>query len=247
MNYTAYTYSLTFKPTGQLYYGVRYSRNRKEMQPEKDLWHEYFTSSTAIHKLIEEHGLDSFSVTIDKTFDSAEDAIAYEKEYLAEHIDDSWLNGNIAGAVLPREEYHKKISEFHKGVPKTKEHKHKISEANKGKVRPYAINNLPQDVSGKNNGMYGKKHGEQTLEKMRLAKLGKPAHNKGKAMTEEQKQKLSLSMQGKKHSEETIEKIRAANRGKKRPTKTCTHCGKTVADNIYGRYHGDKCKLNTML
>jgi len=31
--------------------------------------------------------------------------------------------------------------------------------------------------------------------------------------------------------------------GKKQPRTTCPHCNKNEANNLYARYHGDKCKL----
>ena len=30
--------------------------------------------------------------------------------------------------------------------------------------------------------------------------------------------------------------------GKKQPTTTCPHCQRSIANNAYARYHGDKCK-----
>lgn len=55
-------------------------------------------------------------------------------------------------------------------------------------------------------------------EKISKAHKGKPAHNKGKPMSEEQKRKLSDSKKGKKrksHSEETKKKISEGNKNKK--------------------------------
>lgn len=78
-----------------------------------------------------------------------------------------------------------------KGVPKTEEHKRKIALAHIGKKasietkeklrqiksRPEyiekAIANLPRAVAGENNGMYGKKHSEETKLKQSLCKRGK--------------------------------------------------------------------------
>ena len=67
--YTAYTYLITHNPTNQLYYGVRHSVNRKQMDPEQDLWIDYFTSSKAVHALIEEWGKETFDIEIDQIFD----------------------------------------------------------------------------------------------------------------------------------------------------------------------------------
>jgi hypothetical protein len=45
---------------------------------------------------------------------------------------------------------------------------------------------------------------------------------------------------GKEHTNETKQAQREA--ALRRPKKQCTHCNKTVAVNIYSRFHGDKCK-----
>lgn len=47
----------------------------------------------------------------------------------------------------------------------------------------------------------------EIIKKMNDARRGKPAHNKGKKMSAEQKQKLSEVSKGRKHSEETKEKL----------------------------------------
>lgn len=38
------------------------------------------------------------------------------------------------------------------------------------------------------------------------------------------------------------EKISKALLGKKRPRKCCEHCKKDIADSIYTKFHGDRCK-----
>ena len=50
--YTPYTYLLKFKPTGQVYYGVRFASN---CHPN-DFFIDYFTSSKIIKFLIENFG-----------------------------------------------------------------------------------------------------------------------------------------------------------------------------------------------
>ena len=46
------------------------------------------------------------------------------------------------------------------------------------------------DMIGENNPMFGKKHSEETRSKISEASKGRPAHNKGKPMSEEQKIKM---------------------------------------------------------
>ena len=94
--YTPFTYCLTFLPTGERYYGVRYA---KDCHPSQ-LWTTYFTSSIPIADLIEEHGKDSFSIQIRKTFITAEQARSWETKFLtridaAKHPE--WLNCHNGG------------------------------------------------------------------------------------------------------------------------------------------------------
>ena len=244
--YTAYTYLITHKPTNKLYYGVRHSVNRKQMDPKQDLWVDYFTSSKVVHNLIEEYGKETFDIKIDQMFDTAEEAIAYEEEYLKNNLTEQYLNGNINGAVLPRQEYFDKISEYHKGKPKSEEHKRKISESNKGisstwNSRPEYRAKMSAIMKGEGNGMFNKKHTEESKRKMSESSKGKPAWNKGIPISEEQRAKQSAKMKGRKMDPEVVARRAAAQRGKKRPTRTCPHCDKTVAVNTYARWHGDRC------
>jgi hypothetical protein len=219
--YKSYTYLIKCTPTGQLYYGARYSKNRTHMTPDQDLWVDYFTSSDKVHQLIEEYGKDAFEISIDKVFDTPEEAIEYEKNYLTEAdiTQDVWLNGNVAGGIVPSEENFKKISEFHKGKPKSEDHKKKISEANTGKTRPWSSGNLP-NTSGKLNGRYGVEVSQSTRDKISAANKGKPAHNKGKPMSEEQKAKISVAKKGKKQNPEIVKRRAKAQTGLKRSDAT---------------------------
>jgi hypothetical protein len=72
-----YTYMVTFLPTNQKYYGVRFASGCST----EDLWKTYFTSSDTVHKLIEQHGAESFSVEVRKLFETKEDALSWEKDF----------------------------------------------------------------------------------------------------------------------------------------------------------------------
>ena len=69
-----YTYRIKFIPTGEYYYGVRFSKN---CDPS-DLWSTYFTSSKKVKNLIRKYGKDSFTTEIRKVFETSEDAIKWE-------------------------------------------------------------------------------------------------------------------------------------------------------------------------
>ncbi len=91
------------------------------------------------------------------------------------------------------------------GVEPTEEQK-------KLKLDQYTFGKPPKKI-WKHGTFLGKKHTEQSKQKMRLARLGKPSWNKGKNMSIESRQKLSLAKKGKKigpFSEEHKNKIKEA-------------------------------------
>jgi len=261
-----YTYIIKHKPTGKLYYGYR---GANKVEAQEDLWKNYFTSSKKVKELIEQDGADSFDFEIRKVFETQEQASDWERKALRRLkvlYNDKWLNQNIAGHVVQTEESRRKISERFKGIPLTEEHKRKVSEAQKGKPKKSKVyqskeyrENMSRLKSGKLNGRYGLEVSEETRNKISQANKGRPAHNKGKPMSEEQKEKLrqhrknhsiseetrrkmSEAAKRRKISPETRKKMGLAQRGKIVPKTKCPHCQKEVANNTYFRWHGDNCK-----
>lgn len=98
----------------------------------------------------------------------------------------------------------------------------KISKAKLGKKRlPFSKEwkeKLRLANSGENNGMYGKKHSDET------------------------KAKQSAKAIGRKQSVETVQKKADAIRGSKREKKLCPHCAQMISVNTFPRWHGDNCK-----
>jgi hypothetical protein len=185
-----YTYHIKC-PNGKQYYGYRYSN---KVSPSEDLWKVYFTSSKLVKELREQVRDDSqFVATVDKVFETAADARAYEEKYLRENNcveSDDWLNRVNYG-----HKWHYRAE--------TEEERHALSEKKK---KYYKENPHPWT---------GRKHSEETKEKIRAIRTGTKA-------TEEAKRNLSAAMSGsgngmygRKHSEETIEKIRAKAKGRK--------------------------------
>ena len=222
-----YTYLIKFKPTGQCYYGSRFKNVRLGLNPEDDLMLHYTTSSNTINDLVNEHGLDAFEWEVRRTFDTPEQASDWETRVVKRcKVLESkkWLNGNIAGYIMPTEESRKKISDFHKGKAKSKEHKKNLSESQKGKPKVNSKNQTPeyralmsQLKSGSGNGRFGKEVSEETRRRISEAKKGKQvAHNKGKSMSEEQKQKLREAMLGRKVDPEVLARRIKSQTGKKR-------------------------------
>ena len=98
--------------------------------------------------------------------------------------------------------------------PKSEEHKRKISEAHKGKPKPWLI--------GTRNG----------------------AGNAGKPKSEEHKRKIAEAHIGKVRGEFSEEWKQALKDAQARqPIRTCPHCGITGKGANMTRYHFDKCKF----
>lgn len=91
MSTIPFTYHLYHRPTKQHYYGVRY---RIGTSPS-ELWTKYFSSSSIVHQLIKEYGLDSFDVKVRKTFSTGAEALLWEHKFLT-RIDAAsrkeWIN-----------------------------------------------------------------------------------------------------------------------------------------------------------
>jgi hypothetical protein len=241
-----YTYLIRHRPTGKVYYGYR---SANKVGPEQDLWKQYFTSSPKVQQLIEETGVDSFDVEVRQIFETKEQASNWETRVLRRcnvlH-NDRWINQNVAGYIVPTEESRKKISDYHKGKPKSKEQIEKIRYSNigknKGKVASQEHRRKNSEAhAGEKNGRYGKEVSEETRRKISEAKKGKQvAHNKGVPMTEEQKQKLREKMTGRKVDPAVIARRVASQTGQRREKLHCVHCNRDIAVGWFHR-HGANC------
>jgi hypothetical protein len=242
-----YTYLIKHRPTGQVYYGVR---SANKVEPHEDLWSKYYTSSPGVQRLIEETGKDSFDVEVRRVFETKEQAVAWETKVLRRckvlH-DNRWINQNVAGYIIPTEESNKKISDFHKGKPKSEDHKKKIREGNIGKKKPPRTDDyralMSKLKSGVNNPMYGKGCTPERAANISAAKKGKPAHNKNVPMSEEQKAAIRATKAANptKMSAESIARRSEKIRGQKREKLFCPHCERDIAVGWYNR-HGDQCR-----
>ena len=111
-------------------------------------------------------------------------------------------------SVWERDGHRQKMVDAHKGQGVTEEQKRKISEANTGRklspehVAIVARNNCARNKSEKHRKLLsdfwkGRAKTREQIEKMAATKRGKPAHNRGKPMSEEQKAKQSAKMRAK--------------------------------------------------
>ena len=225
-----YTYLIKFKPTNKFYYGSRVKNVKLGLEPEQDLMKKYTTSSREINSLIKEHGLDAFEWEVRKTFNTIKEAVDWEKRVLTKckvlYNRDKWFNGNVAGYIIPTKESIKKISEFHKGKPKSEEHKTRIRDANKGKKRTVEqkqkmSENMKGRYAGNKNPMSGP-CSEERKANISKSKKGKVAHNKGIPMSEDQKAKIRATKLANpfKMSADAIAKRSAKIIGQKRSAET---------------------------
>lgn len=131
--------------------------------------------------------------------------------------------GEGSSGVLQTEETKLKRSNALKGKPRPEEVKNKIGEKNKGRTQSQEAKNKISNTHKGNTYWVGRKHTEESKQKMRDAKVGKSSHMKGKSHMEETKDKISASKKGKsngcegrKYSPETIEKMRHSARNRKK-------------------------------
>jgi len=242
-----YTYLIKHRPTGLVYYGFR-AANR--VNPSDDLWKQYFTSSPKVQQLINETGKESFDTEIRRIFETKEQASAWEIKVLrrCKVLDDNrWINQNIAGYILPTEESNKKISDYWKGKPKSKEQIEKIRLSNIGKNKGKKASEEHRQKNseahkGEKNGRYGKEVLDETRRKIGKANKGKIPVNKGMPMSEEQKSKIRATKAANptKMSADAIARRSAKLRGQKREKLYCPHCKRDIAQGWYNR-HGDLC------
>ena len=162
-----------------------------------------------LHHILPKHmgGTDDPSNLIELTV--KEHAEAHRKlyeEYGKPQDKRAWLG---LAKIMTGEEIIKEILTS----PKSEEHKRKISEAHKGKPKPWLI--------GTRNG----------------------AGNAGKPKSEEHKKKIAEAHTGKVRGEFSEEWKQALKDAQARqPIRTCPHCGVTGKGANMTRYHFDKCK-----
>ena len=148
-----------------------------------------------------------------------------DSEYLALYADfPNILSNNQKGSL-----------NAHYGKTHTEETKKLLSELAKNRTSP----------------MKGKKHSEETIVKLKMKAVGrvspmkgKQAWNKNKSLSEETKNKISISKMGTVRSEETKNKISESSKKKKKII--CKFCAKNIDTSNYHRWHGNKCKNVTL-
>lgn len=81
IRYIPYTYLISWTKHRKSYYGVQYANNRQKTANPKNLWTTYFTSSKKVKEFREKYGEPDL-IQIRRTFDSSEEALAWESKVL---------------------------------------------------------------------------------------------------------------------------------------------------------------------
>jgi len=190
-----YTYIITNLINGKQYVGDHSTDNIK-----KD---NYLGSGVLLKEDQKKYGKNNFEKIILENFESKETAYKAQEKYIRfykTHVSQGGYNKNWTGGQWPSthsEETKRKISLSNlgrksprKGKNLPKEHIKNISLSLLGEKNPnhksklteerkqFLLKNLIHDKSGENNGMYGKKHKEESKEKNRLAHIGKKVNGK---------------------------------------------------------------------
>lgn len=218
---TPYTYLIGWSALNRWYYGVRYAKN---CQPA-DLWNPYKTSSRLVSNFIKKHGEPDIRV-IRRVFDNIDKARQWEHKVLLKLNvinDEKWLNG------------HNTIAFDTKLVPRGEQHWSKKDPEKWARVqKSRKFQNMP---SGEKHWTHQATEAAKSHQK-RMNSDANPnnfLHNKI-LKSEKLKTNNPVNLPGVKT------KIKETLTGYKHPRKICEHCGKDVADSIYTRWHGNKCK-----
>lgn len=184
----------------------------------------YLGSGKNLKKAIEKYGETSFKKEILHIFDNSDDMYNMEKmlvDSLYVSREDTY---NIKEGGLGTQKGFKFSDEIRKLQSETRKGKDNGMYGRKHSKE--VIEKLSQRV-GENNPFYDKKHNEAHIEKLKT-------HNVMFDPEIKQKHRLAVT------NEDYKEKLREAKRNA--PLLTCPHCGKTAKNFIIKRDHLDKCK-----
>ena len=233
INNTPYTYLIGWPNLNKWYYGVRYANN---CQPT-DLWDPYKTSSKIVHDFVLKHG-DPTIKQVRKIYKNTENATQlaqlWENRVLKKlnvAKDPKWLNGHDSKSFDPRL------------VPKGDQHWTRQDTERARQWRDRSGWKL-KGGSSNNTAPKGNQHwtNQKTDSAMKHYERMNSENNPNNSLAVREKKSKYLKENNPVFKEGVREKISKSLLGKKRPRKCCEHCKKDIADSIYTKFHGDKCK-----
>lgn len=200
----------------------------------------YLGSGKAITRAIEKYGKNNFSKEILFVFDNEEDMIRKEIEIVTEDVvkDERSYNMTLGGLGGF---YHIDTSgennpNYGKANWKNGKTEEEIAEINKKRASP-----------GEKNGMFGKTHTEEAIQKIIEGNKAWLETPEGIASKEKKARELSDRMKGVPKSEEQKKKMSesAKKSWESRPIIECPHCDvSSKSASVMTRFHFDNCKFN---
>jgi group I intron endonuclease len=154
-----YVYKTTNNVTGKIYIGAHSSETLDDG---------YLGSGKALKDAIKKYGKENFSRSILEFFDTREEAFKKESDLVTEDFIKEDTNYNMCsgglGSTVKSEKFKKIVSHKLKGRIFTEEHSRKKSLAQTGsKNHRYGKPNPNNPkLSGKDNGMFGKNHSDES-------------------------------------------------------------------------------------
>jgi hypothetical protein len=180
--------------------------------------HQHSNSLTG--KAIQKYGSDNFDKLLLESVPEKE--LDYWETHYIQECNSIFPNGyNFESGGHKNKHLHKehkrKISEANRKRTHSEESKRKMSKAHEGKTHSEETIKKMSELQKKNgNGMLGKHHSEESKKKMSEAKIGEENNMFGKHHSEETKQKIKEKRKLQVFSEETRKKISEANRKRKK-------------------------------
>lgn len=231
--YQPYTYLIGWSDLDRWYYGVRFGKN---CHPS-DLWVTYFTSSKHIALFREEHGEPDI-IQIRRTFETAKSAQDWEEKVLRKmnaHINERFINANIAGAISPE------VASISK-----KKYWRSLSLDEKEKVIRKSRDKISKEVRSRTASIAGKASALKRTVEQKLEFGRRASEARINATTPEERSKCGIvgmkSRWGAMTSEERS--IYNSERMKRIPDATCIHCKRTLKKHQITRFHNENCKQN---
>lgn len=238
-----YIYITTNKVNGKKYIGQR--RWSKIETIEGDV---YLGSGLVLKQAIKKYGTDSFEKIIICLCDTTDDLNTKEKDIISLYNaveSDEFYNIHVGGSGgNTRAGYSEEQMEEFKTKMKTARVGYTHSKETIAKIRDLALSrdsHMKQEkyrkmfsemFMGENNPMYGKRLSDEQIDKLRRSHNGKFDYNKGKKMSEEQKQKISVASKKMWDNAENREKWIQSRIGAKRSDSA----KKNLSDGAYKRY-----------
>ena len=250
-----YVYKITFKLTGQFYYGSRTIKTANK-RPEDDLFITYFTSSKVIKSLIKEHGAHEFITDILFTSSSYNETYEFEQTLIKTNIQDPLCVNKHYFDIDQNKTVFSNFGNRHSSEQKEKWSKSRKGKAPSNKGKSYD-SDKKRNFRSKNKGKtYDEIYGDRANEiREKIKKSNKerpPIRNETREKlrkvhtlrTPESYKKAGEKNKNRVFLEETLSKMSAAKKGKPAHNKgiatiraSCIKCKKECDVRNLGRHH----------